>query len=582
MLLAVLGLRSIHAVSVEPVVHTPQGSLRGEILGGGVEAWRGVRYAKPPVGALRFAPAQPIVPWTGVLNATAFGNACVQPLPIPDAAGPGIGEDCLFLNVFRPRGAAGRGLPVTVWLHGGDLIWGAGSTRWFDGEQFVRFRDRILVTLNYRLGPLGFLPTDAAVRQGHGTGGLNGMLDQIAALEWVRDNIGSFGGNSSNVVLHGESSGGQSACVLMASPAAAGLFARVVLQSGPCIGGWAPNNASTGRHVTRQMLDAMGRGGISGCPRQPVAPAAALHNQSVLLAYMRAAPLACAGYWPDNTMFTADKVLTNYFFEDGLVVPFSSSATGSLEARLLSGAVWALHPHTAIDSLLIGANSRDGTTPFDYEPLPPLLLPLNEANELHWGAKLGPVVTKQYPASLFHGSKSTAFVTADSDCFVTCPSRRLAAAVTKAGVPVYFYEYAHLSSVPNCDVCVDPGAGVGPGAVPKGDRTWASHGSEVRFVFNSTTGPDDMNASITNICPFSAEEQQLVRAMDHFFGNFIEHGSPNSIAEHSGTQFPRWPQFKAKNSSMILSSPTLHVVRQNRQADCDFWDAIDDPAVRPH
>jgi len=289
MLLAVLGLRSIHAVSVEPVVHTPQGSLRGEILGGGVEAWRGVRYAKPPVGALRFAPAQPIVPWTGVLNATAFGNACVQPLPIPDAAGPGIGEDCLFLNVFRPRGAAGRGLPVTVWLHGGDLIWGAGSTRWFDGEQFVRFRDRILVTLNYRLGPLGFLPTDA-------------------------DNIGSFGGNSSNVVLHGESSGGQSACVLMASPAAAGLFARVVLQSGPCIGGWAPNNASTGRHVTRQMLDAMGRGGISGCPRQPVAPAAALHNQSVLLAYMRAAPLACAGYWPDNTMFTADKVLTNYFF----------------------------------------------------------------------------------------------------------------------------------------------------------------------------------------------------------------------------------------------------------------------------
>ena len=152
------------------------------------------------------------------------------------------------------------------------MIWGAGSTRWMNGELFPRFHDRILVTVNYRLGPLGFLPTDFGLESGaalNGTGGMNGLLDQITALQWVRANIGSFGGNISNVILSGESAGGQCVCMLMASPVASGLFQRAVVQSGSCMGGWGANNASTGRHVARQMLHAMEYGGITGCPQQP-------------------------------------------------------------------------------------------------------------------------------------------------------------------------------------------------------------------------------------------------------------------------------------------------------------------------
>ena len=569
-----------------PVVSTSLGKLRGERLGV-VEAWRGVRYAEPPTGARRFAAAVPISqPWTGVVNATSFGSCCMQPLPIPDATGPGASEDCLFLNVYRPHSSQhteAGGLPVVVWLHSGDLIWGSGSTRWVDGAQFVRYHDRILVTLNYRLGPLGFLPTDLTVEHGavsrgidsfKGSGGMNGLFDQITALQWVRDNIGSFGGNSSNVVLHGESAGGQSTCSLMASPLAQGLFQRAVVQSGPCTGGWGANNASTGRHVARQMLHAMEHGGISGCPRQPPPPADAHTNRTSLLWYLRRAPLVCTAFWPDATMFTADAILDNYFFYDGFVAPFS------LAKRLLTGQAWALQPG-GLDALLIGSNSRDGTTPFDYAPLPSVAQPLQQANELHWGASLGAAVTEQYPARRFGGSKSAAFVTADADAFVTCPTQVLAATAVGAGVPTYVYEFAHLSKVPSCDVCSDPGDGVGPGVVPAGNDTWASHGAEVRFVFNTTVGPDDMNASITNNCPFSVREQALVNTIDHYWSAFIASGSPNGLGSDG---FPQWPRFElSSNITMVLTSASgARATARSRQKDCLWWAGTDDPKLQPH
>ena len=215
-----------------PQATTATGVAAGSV-DGGITVFRGLPFAAPPVGALRWQPPAPATSWPAVREATAFGKACPQDrsVSVDQAGDPGpTSEDCLFLNVWAPRVEPGARLPVMVWIHGGAFIIGAGSQKLYDGAALAR-RGVVVVTFNYRLGALGFFAHPAL-----GNDGTNGvvnfaLLDQIAALRWVQENIASFGGDASNVTVFGESAGGQSVLALFTSPLARGLFARGIAQS---------------------------------------------------------------------------------------------------------------------------------------------------------------------------------------------------------------------------------------------------------------------------------------------------------------------------------------------------------------
>ena len=226
-----------------PTVATALGQIVGRTIGA-TDTFLGIPYAVAPVGGRRFLPAEL---WTasfagGALDASEFGPPCHQspakpePFEHPQTAPtvPRTSEDCLHLNVYRPARPVPPLLPVMVWIHGGGFCSGAGSTKWFNGSALAA-RGQLVVTLNYRLGPLGFLASSELLRATGATGGLNGVRDQLTALRWLQSHVGAFGGDPARVTIFGESSGGLSVCVLNASPEANGLFQSEIISSGPCL-----------------------------------------------------------------------------------------------------------------------------------------------------------------------------------------------------------------------------------------------------------------------------------------------------------------------------------------------------------
>lgn len=192
--------------------------------------FKGVPYAKPPVGDLRFAPPQPPAPWEGELLCDRYSPSAIQRKPFADPDVREISEDCLYLNIWTPAESSDERLPVLFWVHGGGFVTGCGTSPEFDGEAFNK-RGVILVTFNYRLGALGYLALPELFEK-HGTAGNNGLLDQIAALRWVQANIAAFGGDPDNITVFGFSAGGMSTRMLMCSPLSRDIMKRVIVESG--------------------------------------------------------------------------------------------------------------------------------------------------------------------------------------------------------------------------------------------------------------------------------------------------------------------------------------------------------------
>lgn len=237
------------------VVETTFGPVRGAD-DGRVSAWKGVRYAAPPVGDLRFRAPQPPQRWTEVADATAFGPACPQPVfpNMPLDLGAPQGGDCLRLNIWASSDTEpGDGKPVMVWLHGGAYVLGSGSQVLYDGRRLVGGGDVIVVTVNYRLGALGFV--DLSTLDAGRFDSNVGLRDALAALRWVRDNIAAFGGDPGRVTLFGESAGAGIVTTLLAVPAAAGLFSAAIAQSSPATSVYDRDRA---HRVTRSLLEKLG------------------------------------------------------------------------------------------------------------------------------------------------------------------------------------------------------------------------------------------------------------------------------------------------------------------------------------
>src|ERR1700730_2555037 len=218
-----------------PVVTVTGGPVRGAMIERGGAVFKPIPYAQAPGGSLRWREPMPVKPWTGLRDATAFGAICAQTSFLIARAAEASKEDCLFLNVWTPEWPSTARKLVMVWIPGGGNFAGGNTGVFDDGERLAR-HDVVLVSLNYRLGSFGFFSHPALTRESpHHASGNQGILDQIAALKWVRDNIARFGGDSSNVTIFGESAGSLDASVLMTSPLSKGLFRRVIGESGAAI-----------------------------------------------------------------------------------------------------------------------------------------------------------------------------------------------------------------------------------------------------------------------------------------------------------------------------------------------------------
>ena len=246
-----------------PLAQTACGTVRGRHRRG-VQLFAGIPYAEPPVGDRRFAPPTPHDSWDGTRDALRFGKAA------PQLPGEGLtnrvllawDEDCLTLNVVTPAADDAR-RPVYVWIHGGAYQHGQGATPWYDGTSFAIRGDIVVVTINYRLGALGFCHLSPHLGDRFASAGVNGFLDQLAALGWVRDNIAAFGGDPDRVTVGGESAGAFSVCNVLASPHAAGLVHRAIAQSGAAHNTHDPES---GKEISAQFLAALGEPNAAELP----------------------------------------------------------------------------------------------------------------------------------------------------------------------------------------------------------------------------------------------------------------------------------------------------------------------------
>jgi len=433
--------------------------------------------------------------------------------------------------------------------------------KWTVGDFIAPATEAIVVTLNYRLGVLGFMITDEpdSKASGAGNGGMNGILDQVTALKWVQSHIAGFGGDPAKVTIGGQSSGASSVCTHVVSPLSKGLFSGAIAESGPCTGFWKPLNATYGRGLTKQILAA---------------------NKATSLDDLRKVPAANLN-WPDAA---ANWILFNGFFVDEGVMPTQP------EELYKQGKV-------NVKQAIFGANSMDGVTPFGYacDGCTP---PANasgwpEAMKAHWGP-MADAVMKQYPLSRFNGEVATAFVRADADAMVVCPSFRQAqwvAAAPGASAWSYLFDY-NKDVIRPCDICADVNDNMHNPIAPNNctipgqcsEVGWASHCAELPFVWGTTNGAAPWDSGLTLTCEFTDAEKPFVAELQGYWKSFFYTGQPTAAAAD-------WPAVApaAHNSSRALGAGagagfvvrlidilgSKATVMKERNADCDFWKSLE-------
>jgi para-nitrobenzyl esterase len=511
-----------------PTVHLSAGQLRGS-LQGSTAIFEGVPYAAPPVGVLRWRAPQPGAAWSGVRDATKPGSACVQNdtgldrFVAPLAAAYGTtyvghtvvsSEDCLYLNVWVPNWpgkVSTPSLPIMVWLHGGNNTAGSGAQTTYhgnaqDGGGLIS-HGVILVTINYRLGVMGFFSHPELTREsGHGSSGNYGLLDQLAALRWVQENIAQFGGDASDVTLFGESAGSVDAGVLLTSPMAAGLFRRVILESGPPFGLGPARTLAEAQKVG----DAIGKAA-------PGKAASALQNLRSLPAadmVKLAATVAASqfkGFDPNAPLV------------DGWLIPqapakaFASGAIQKVDLMIgLNGReLSAFRAGAAFITKQTGQTAKSGGAGDALKKMADTTRPLYG----NWtDAAIGLYVAR----ALGHrdAARVAAIDQATNDMMMQCPVGAIAALTTGAG-RTFVYKFDR--SIP------------GKGESDLG----AFHGLEIPYVFDAFDDPG------WRWLPFSATDRKLSSMMETYWTNFAKTGNPN------GAGMPGWAAWTSSDEPYV-------------------------------
>ena len=499
------------------IVSTEDGMLRGQHAEG-VDQFLGVRYAAPPVGALRWQAPQPVQPWSGVRDATSYGHRCPQ---LASGNGPREDtEDCLFLNVFAPadgpgraaaQDGAGRGLPVLVMIHGGGLLNGAGDQH--DGSLIVRTDHIIVVSLNYRLGVFGFLDVPGLGTSALTANGNFGLLDQEAALRWVHRNIARFGGNPGQVTIAGESAGGWSVCALMTSPLARGLFRGAISESGSCPSQTPAQAQSAGLAFAAQ----------AGCTDAATAA-------------------SCLRNTPESALLTASASYSAQFTSGGPDLP--------------------LPPLTAVADgdyakvpLLMGTNHDEGRT-FTQGFASYTEQQYVQFVDQSYGA-LAPAILQRYPWSAYPSPYTASYaigaIWTDSG-FVSgiggCPTQNLAAQFARR-TPTFFYQFddRHAPAL-NQDL---PGYQWGAGHAMELAYLWPSFG-------NGTSLYDQL----------SPAQLQLSHQMIVWWGAFTRLGVPEAPGQ------PSWPAYTSRQLMSLRpggQSAAIPAATFAAQHQCGFWNA---------
>jgi para-nitrobenzyl esterase len=502
------------------VVNTDKGPVRG-IAVNGIHEFLGIPYAAPPVGDLRWRPPEPHARWTTPRDASQFANHCPQgPSPFGLASDT---EDCLFLNVFTAsdgdRDRDDRHRPVMVWIHGGALV--VGESNDFDPTNLVN-DGVVVVTINYRLGALGFLAHPALAAESTdpdddrdtdaNSAGDYGLMHQQMALRWVQNNIAAFGGDPDDVTIFGESAGGLSVFSQLASPAARGLFRKAIVESGA----YALNTQSLATAEAAGTAFA----NAAGCSSQTAACLRAL-SVATILAHENP-----GGYTPN---------VDGEFLPMPLAVAF---ATGQFNhVPVIQGTnhdEWRLF--TALDFDLLG--HPIGNDEADYEKALATLV----------GPAAAPLVAAQYPLASF-ASADLAFAAAGTDLIFACPALSADLSLTKF-VPLFAYEFNDENA---------PQDFLPPATFPYG----AAHASELQYLF---TLPTVSSIGLPRT-PLNADQEDLSEAMVRYWTNFAKRGTPNS----SGVPF--WQQFDAALDDMQSLVPPTPTGETNFAIahHCAFW-----------
>lgn len=531
-----MGSSPIMAAMIGPV-RTNSGLVTGakSLWIPSVTVFKGIPYAAPPVGKLRWRSPQPPAPWRGVLQADRFGPSCPQ-LGAPPAVRAAMSESCLFLNVWTGASTRTALRPVFVWMYGGGFTVGTGSDPLFDGAGLAR-KGLVVVTFNYRLGPLGFLATPALSKEsGHDASGNYGMLDMIAVLKWVHHNIAAFGGDPSRVTIAGQSAGAGAVGFLDMSPLARGLFERAISES----------HAREPRDPALRYLSTSYRT-LTEAEREGVefANAHGAHSVSQLRALSWQRLLAGSDV-SDESVSTGSSSKPPLFrpVVDGWVIPEDYSRTYAVGLQSSvpyvagnneneSGSV----PATAFARLQAAAKAGTLGNRAGMPESPVTLAAFVQAARKRFGP-LADRFLQLYPAATDDQAAVANDISAN-DHSRTSTFLWAGDWTRHANGPVYTYFWTH--------------APPGPGH----DMRGAYHGSEINYVFDNLYATDR---------PWSAADRKIADVMSSYWVNFARSGDPNAAG------LPHWPAFNAgKPRVMELGDHFGPIPVASSPARLQFW-----------
>lgn len=455
----------------------------------GIREFKGVPFAEPPVGKLRWAAPQPVRPWTGVRQAKQFGPRCMQPPLFSDMVfrSNGMSEDCLYLNIWTPAKSANEKLPVLVYIFGGGFMAGDGSEPRYDGESMAK-KGIVALTVNYRLGVFGFLAHPELTKESpNKASGNYTLLDNTAALKWVKDNIAAFGGDPRKVTIAGESAGSIAVSAQMASPLSKALIAGAIGESGSILGALSPMPLVTAEENGARFAATVGATDLAALRAMP------------------AEQLMEAASKPGLPRFNSN--IDGYFFPES---PLNIFAAGK-QARVPLLAGWNSEEQGARSVL-----AREPATPENLE---------NAIARLY-GENAGEVA-KEYKATNNEEARKVATDLAGDRFIAYSTWKWLESAGKTGGKPVYRYYYTRpRPSLAN------------PPATPPPPPFGAAHSAEIEYAMG--------NLATNKVYAWTPEDHSISSVMQQYFANFIKTGNPN------GAGLPAWPAANKGDTVQLL------------------------------
>jgi len=475
-MVAALAFGVATAAIAGPVAKIDSGGIEGASLGA-VSVFRGVPFAAPPVGDLRWREPQPVAPWPATRQATSFGPRCMQLPRFSDMMfrSPAPSEDCLYLNVWTPAKldrASREKLPVLVYVYGGGFEAGDSSEKRYDGAAMAA-RGIVVVTMNYRLGVFGSLAhPELTAGSPHHASGNYGLLDQVAALAWVRRNIAAFGGDPNHITIGGESAGSMSVSGLMASPLSRGLIAGAIGESGGLMQKFSPHMLADAERKGAAFAQSIGAPTLAALRAMPA--------DQLLAAQDKANDLS------------SDPIIDGYFLTEPPSVTFGSG-------------------NAARVPLLVGSNSQEAAGTAVFGDGPPTVAAYRAGLTRVLGDKADAVFAL-YPVTTDADVLPMATALA-SDDFLALPTWKWFDLQRQAGAPTYYYYYAHVRP----RFLLDPGSKAGWGAL---------HSAEIEYALG--------NLDVNPIYAWTEDDRKVSATMSAYWANFIKTGNPN------GPGLPVW------------------------------------------